>query len=61
MDTASGPIPSGIRTACGRARYQELAARSGVWAQLRLRWFVAIACLRDRQLPRVEQSGSGEG
>lgn len=40
-----------IKTDCGRARYDELAARSGVWAQLRLRWFVLAAALRDWRLP----------
>jgi hypothetical protein len=51
MDAESVPIPSGIRTACGRAKYLELAARPGAWARLRLIWFVAIASLRDRTLP----------
>jgi hypothetical protein len=40
-----------IKTDCGRARYDELAGRSGVWAQLRLSWFVLAAALRDWHLP----------
>jgi len=40
-----------IKTACGRAKYQELAARPGPAARLRLAWFVAIAALRDWPLP----------
>lgn len=47
-------IPAGIRSECGRAKYRELAARSGWLARLRLAWFVAIATLRDRTLPPVE-------
>jgi len=45
------PIPAGIRSDCGRARYLQLAARPGLLARLRLAWFVAIATLRDRHLP----------
>ncbi|MEB3201152.1 MAG: hypothetical protein VKK62_11595 [Synechococcaceae cyanobacterium] len=40
-----------IKTDCGRARYAELAARSGPLARLRLAWFVLIASLRDWPLP----------
>lgn len=49
-------IPDGIRSDCGRALYLELASRRGPWARLRLRWFVAIATLRDRQLPRPDEA-----
>ena len=45
------PIHRWIKTDCGRARYDELAGRSGVWAQLRLSWFVLAAALRDWHLP----------
>lgn len=44
-------IPAGIRSDCGRARYLELAGRSGVLSRLRLAWFVWIATIRDRHLP----------
>lgn len=40
-----------IKTDCGRARYDDLAARSGASAQLRLCWFVLVAALRDWFLP----------
>jgi hypothetical protein len=40
-----------IKTDCGRSKYQELVARSGVAARLRLAWFVLIAALRDWNLP----------
>lgn len=40
-----------IKTDCGRAKYTELAARTGVLARLRLAWFVLIAAVRDWRLP----------
>lgn len=40
-----------IKTECGRAKYAELASRSGPLARVRLAWFVAIAALRDWRLP----------
>jgi hypothetical protein len=39
-----------IKTDCGRSQYQELAARPGPLARLRLAWFVLIAGLRDWRL-----------
>jgi hypothetical protein len=36
-----------IKTACGRAKYDALAARPGGWGRLRLGWFVLIAAIRD--------------
>ena len=52
-----------IRTPCGRAKYQELAARPGLLARLRLGWFVLIAALRDlgRPLPQSEDEADGGG
>jgi hypothetical protein len=44
-----------IKTDCGRALYTELAGRPGLVAQLRLRWFVLIAALRDWRLPNPDQ------
>ncbi len=40
-----------IKTACGRAKYDDLASRPGLWARLRLACFVLIGALRDWQLP----------
>lgn len=36
-----------IKTTCGRAKYDALAARPGAWGSLRLGWFVLIAAIRD--------------
>ena len=41
-----------IKTECGRAKYAELADRSGAGARLRLAWFVLIAAIRDWPLPQ---------
>ena len=46
-----------IKTDCGRAKLADLAARPGVFARLRLIWFVVIAALRDLPLPNPDQSG----
>jgi hypothetical protein len=40
-----------VKTECGRAQYDRLAARTGPLARLRLAWFVLIAALRDWRLP----------
>ncbi len=56
MDPLQSSIPACIKTACGRAKYQELAAHCGWLARLRLAWFVAIAALRDWLLPDINQS-----
>jgi len=45
-----------IKTECGRAKYAELAARSGLLARLRLGWFVLIAAIRDWRLPDPDHS-----
>ena len=59
MADSQTSIPSGIRSECGRAKYLELAARPGPLARLRLVWFVAIATLRDRDLPQPQDSSVG--
>ena len=47
-----------IKTACGRAKYDDLAGRRpGLWPRLRLSWFVLIAALRDWSLPDPDQDG----
>jgi hypothetical protein len=43
--------PDCIRTACGREKYLTLSQRKGWLAWLRLRWFVLVAAIRDRNLP----------
>jgi hypothetical protein len=45
-----------IRTPCGRAKYQGLAARTGILARLRLGWFVVVAALRDLGQPHPEEN-----
>lgn len=45
-----------IKTDCGRAKYNELATRSGVTAKLRLGWFVLIASLRDIPIKNEEKA-----
>ena len=43
-----------IKTACGRAKYDDLAGRPGFLARVRLAWFVLIGALRDWRLPVSE-------
>jgi len=50
-----------IRTPCGRAKYQGLAARTGTLARLRLGWFVLVAALRDLGQPHPAGSDQQEG
>ncbi len=45
-----------IKTACGRAKYAELQSRQGIFARIRLIWFVIIAALRDWNLSNPDQS-----
>jgi len=48
------PLPQAyrwIKTECGRAKYDQLAAKSSLFASLRLAWFVLIAAIRDWRLP----------
>ena len=45
-----------IKTDCGRAKYTELARRTGVLAKLRLGWFVLIAALRDLPIKNNNQA-----
>ena len=52
------PIHRWIKTESGRAKYQDLAARDGAIAKLRLIWFVLIAALRDAPLPNPDQHSS---
>ena len=41
------PLHRVVRTTCGRDQLVELRARRGVWAALRLAWYVAVAAIRD--------------
>lgn len=51
MTAPEAAIHRWIKTDCGRAKYADLAARSGLPARIRLAWFVLIAALRDWRLP----------
>jgi hypothetical protein len=50
MDNPQPQAYRWIKTECGRAKYDQLAARPGLLAKLRLAWFVLIAALRDWRL-----------
>ena len=52
METRVPAAHNWIKTECGRAKYAELAGRSGAGARLRLAWFVLIAAIRDWPLPQ---------
>jgi hypothetical protein len=47
----NSPLHRIVRTACGREKLAALRARRGVWAAVRLAWFVAIAAVRDLGRP----------
>jgi len=51
MDNPQPQAYRWIKTECGRAKYTELAGRSGALPRLRLAWFVLIAAIRDWRLP----------
>ncbi|CAE22359.1 hypothetical protein PMIT1342_02076 [Prochlorococcus marinus str. MIT 1342] len=53
-------INTWIKTACGRAKYADLAQRTGVLARLRLSWFVFFAALKDWQLDNPDQLDGSE-
>lgn len=57
MNRPSPEIYRWIKTECGRAKYDELAARPGGLARLRLIWFVLIASLRDSRVRAPEADG----
>ncbi len=40
-----------IKTECGRAKYSDLASRSGPTARIRLMWFIFFATIQDWNLP----------
>jgi hypothetical protein len=54
--TASPLIWRWVKTDCGRAKYAELASRSGPVAWLRRAWFVLVAAIRDWRLPPPGES-----
>ncbi len=50
-------LDSLIKTDCGRAKYIELSKRNGLFAKIRLAWFVFFAVLKDWNL---NSSAQGE-
>ena len=36
-----------IKTECGRAKYNELISRKGIYSKIRLLWFILIAAIKD--------------
>ncbi len=43
-----------IKTECGRAKYLELADRSGFLAKIRLVWFIFFAGIKDWNIPESD-------
>tara|TARA_Y100001968_G_scaffold60086_1_gene51044 strand:- start:219 stop:377 length:159 start_codon:yes stop_codon:yes gene_type:complete len=39
-----------IKTECGRAKYETLSAKKGIFNRLRLYWFVIFAAIEDWNL-----------
>ena len=39
-----------IKTECGRAKYEMLAAKKGIFNRLRLYWFIVFATIEDWNL-----------
>ena len=36
-----------IKTECGRAKYEMLAAKTGIFNRIRLYWFIIFAAIED--------------
>tara|TARA_Y100001968_G_scaffold187114_1_gene171465 strand:+ start:631 stop:789 length:159 start_codon:yes stop_codon:yes gene_type:complete len=39
-----------IKTECGRAKYELLASRKGIFNRIRLYWFIVFAAIKDWNL-----------
>ena len=39
-----------IKTECGRAKYEVLASKKGIFNRIRLYWFIAFATIEDWNL-----------
>ena len=44
------PIFSLIKTECGRAKYEMLASKKGIFNRIRLYWFIIFAAIEDWNL-----------
>ena len=43
----TNPIFSLIKTECGRAKYEMLASKKGIFNRIRLYWFILFATIKD--------------
>ena len=43
-----------IKTPCGRAKYKELSLRKGIFASIRLIWFIIFATIKDLNISDSE-------
>ena len=44
------PIFSLIKTECGRAKYEMLSSKKGIYNRMRLYWFIVFAAIEDWNL-----------
>ena len=44
------PIFSLIKTECGRAKFEMLASKKGIFDRIRLYWFIVFATIEDWNL-----------
>ena len=44
------PIFSFIKTECGRAKYEALSSKKGIFNRIRLYWFIVFAAIEDWNL-----------
>ena len=47
---SKGLIFSLIKTECGRAKYEMLASKQGIYNRIRLYWFIVFAAIEDWNL-----------
>ena len=45
-----------IKTPCGRTKYLELSTKKGMFAQIRLWWFIFFAVIKDWQLENTDNN-----
>ena len=57
---AKNPIYSLIKTECGRAKYERLAPKKGIFNRIRLYWFILFATIEDWNLKTKDQSKESE-
>ena len=49
-----------IKTPCGRSKFDELSQMNGIFAVIRLSWFVFFAALKDWNLPNPDQDEASD-